>query len=456
MQVDIELITPSPYQPRLIFDINELKEEIESDGLISELVVRKQDKKYELIDGERRLRVLKKLGWKKVPVRVIKMKKDIVRRSVYKVNKVRQNYTVEEESRYFKKLTDEGMTPWEISKELGVDFHWVLAHLNIFKFPEEVQKALWTGQVSVSHMVTLENVIARDIAEAQPIINEIINRKLTLKETKKIVNKQKQKVEEMRINAVKEFLPEVAPKIAKLKTAEDFEKAAKVLKKTAKKKREKTLTEEEKANIEEQKRQKQEELLKRKKEKEQLEKTRILKEAKKLAKQLKEKERARIEKKQEKTMNVRIKEEAKILAQQMIEKERAHIEKELKKNMSLQIKKEAKVLAQQMNEKERVRIEEEVKKEIETKSLAKLKRDLKKLTKRIETLKKEKTTLLQKKSFFLEALNFSCPHCKNSCVVYQEGKQYFVKRSAEVEVVPEKDVIQPPSSPTVSSFKKQN
>ena len=83
-------------------------------------MVRKQDRVYELIDGERRLRALKELGWKTAPVRVVKLNDKIVRRSVYKVNKVRENYTVEEEARYFKKLTDEGMTPWEISKELGV------------------------------------------------------------------------------------------------------------------------------------------------------------------------------------------------------------------------------------------------------------------------------------------------------------------------------------------------
>jgi ParB family chromosome partitioning protein len=206
MKVDIDLIKPSPYQPRLFFDVSELKEEIERDGLLSDLVVRKQDKAYELIDGERRLRALKKLGWKTAPIRVVKLDDRIVRRSVYKVNKVRENYTVEEEARYFKKLTDEGMTPWEISKEIGVDFHWVLAHLNVFKFPENTQKALWTGQISISHLVALESVIGRSIEEALSIINEIINRKLTLKETKKIIHKQKEKVEEMRIEAAKKVL----------------------------------------------------------------------------------------------------------------------------------------------------------------------------------------------------------------------------------------------------------
>ena len=423
MKVDIDLIKPSPYQPRLFFDVSELKEEIERDGLLSDLVVRKQGKAYELIDGERRLRALKKLRWKTAPIRVVKLNDRIVRRSVYKVNKIRENYTVEEEARYFKKLTDEGMTPWEISKEIGVDFHWVLAHLNVFKFPENTQKALWTGQISISHLVALESVIGRSIEEALSIINEIINRKLTLKETKKIIHKQKEKVEEMRIEAAKKVLTKVDPKVAKLKNAEDFDKAAKVLKKIAKKKREKALTPEKKATIEAEKKRKQEEMKRKHKEKKKLE-------------------------------NLRIKKEAKKLAQQFIEKERRRIEEEVKKKMGLRIKEEAKKLAQRFKEKERRRIEEEVKKEMEKTSIAELRKNLRSLTQKIKKLQKEKASFLENKAFLLEALNFNCPHCEHSCVVYREGDRYLVKRSTKVSIVPEKPKA--PSMPSTLPPRKTN
>jgi len=425
MKVDINLIKPSPYQPRLVFDVDGLKQEIKRDGLLSDLVVRKQGKVYELIDGERRLRALKKLRWKTAPVRVVTLNDKIVRRSVYKVNKIRENYTVEEESRYFKKLTDEGMTPWEVSKELSVDFHWILAHLNIFKFPKDTQKALWTGQISISHIVALESVIGRSIEEALAIINEIINRKLTLKETKKIVQKQKEKVEKMRIKAAKKVLPKIAPKVAKLKTAEDFEKAAKVLKKTAKKKREKALTPDEKASIEAEKKLKQEEMKRRNKEKKRLE-------------------------------NLRIREEAKKMAQRLIEKERRRIEEEVKKEMKLRIREEAKKMAQRIKEKERRRIEEEVKKEMEKTSIAQLRKNLVNLTQKIKKLQKEKASFLENKTFLLEALNFNCPHCKNALVVYQEGNRYLVKRSTKVSIVPEKPAQLPPSMPATSSPKRTN
>lgn len=389
MKVDINVIKPSPYQPRLVFEIDELRQEIERDGLLSDLVVRKQGEGYELIDGERRLRALNALGWKTVPIRVVTLDDKIVRRSVYKVNKIRQDYSVEEEARYFKKLTDEGMTPWQISKELSVDFHWILAHLNVFKFPKYIQSALWTGKISISHLVALENVIGRSVKEAKTIIQEIISRKLTLKETKGIIRKQQEKVEKIRIEAAKEVLPKIAPKVSQLKTAKDFERAAKALKKVAKRKHEEALSPKKKAALAATKKRKAEELKRKKKEKQRLDELRIAEEAQKLAAQFKEKERRRIE--------------------------------------------------------------QRVKKEMEKTSIAELRKSLTNLKHKITELQKEKASLLDKRDFLLEALNFNCPHCKSACVIYREKDRYLVKRSATVSITPERP--ETPSLPATMSPK---
>lgn len=249
MEVDINSIRPSPYQPRLIFDLEDLKQEIKKDGLLNNLVVRNRGEFYELIDGERRWRVLKELGWETIPVRVVDANDKMARLSVYKLNKIRENYTVEEEATYFKKLRDGSMTPLEISKQLNVDSRWVLAHLNVFKFPEDTQKAVWTKQLSMSHIVALESMIARNIKEAVLTVNEVLNRKLTVTETRKIADKRarelKERVKEMRIREAEKMLPAIAPKAPKLETPEDFEKAAEVLKEKAEEMREGTLKPEE-------------------------------------------------------------------------------------------------------------------------------------------------------------------------------------------------------------------
>lgn len=237
MKIDIDLVRPSPYQPRLIFEKVDLKKEIVKDGLLNDLVVRRQGSFYELIDGERRWRAVKELGWKDVPVRVVEADDTKARLLVYKLNKIRENYTVEEEARYFKKLADKGMTPLEISKQLNVDFHWVLGNLNLFKFPEDIQKAVWTKQISMSHIVALEDVIGRNIKEALLNVNQILERKLTVSEMRRITEKREQelrtRVVEARIKAAEKVLPAIAPRFPKLETPEDYEKASEVFKEKA-------------------------------------------------------------------------------------------------------------------------------------------------------------------------------------------------------------------------------
>jgi hypothetical protein len=109
-----------------------------------------------------------------------------------------------------------------------------LAHLNVFKFPEEIRKAVWAKQISLSHMVALESVIERNIKEAVLTAKEILERKLTASETRKITKKREDeleaRVDEMRIKAVERVLPAIAPKVPKLETPEELEKAAEALK----------------------------------------------------------------------------------------------------------------------------------------------------------------------------------------------------------------------------------
>ncbi|UCD26026.1 MAG: ParB/RepB/Spo0J family partition protein [Candidatus Bathyarchaeota archaeon] len=249
MEVNIDSIQPSPFQPRLVFDQDDLRGEIEKDGLLNALVVRKRGKLYELIDGERRLRVLKNLGWKRVPVRVVRVDDAKARLNVYKLNKIRENYTIEEEARYFKKLAEKDMTPMEISKQLNVDFRWVLAHLNAFQFPKTIQKAVWNKHISISHLMALEKVINRNIKEAKLFLNQILERRLTVAETRRIAKKRawelRAQVDNMRIKAAEKILPAIAPKLPKLETPEEYEEAAKALKQKAREMRKGTTTSQE-------------------------------------------------------------------------------------------------------------------------------------------------------------------------------------------------------------------
>src|SRR3977135_2903677 len=70
-QVDIDLIEPSPYQPRTRFRaeaLDELERSIPASGIIQPLVVRPIGSRFQLIAGERRWRAAQRGGLSKVPV----------------------------------------------------------------------------------------------------------------------------------------------------------------------------------------------------------------------------------------------------------------------------------------------------------------------------------------------------------------------------------------------------
>src|SRR5204862_4968988 len=70
-QVDIDLIDPSPYQPRTRFReeaLDELARSIQASGIIQPLVVRPIGSRYQLIAGERRWRAAQRASLTKVPV----------------------------------------------------------------------------------------------------------------------------------------------------------------------------------------------------------------------------------------------------------------------------------------------------------------------------------------------------------------------------------------------------
>ncbi|MGH9679506.1 MAG: ParB/RepB/Spo0J family partition protein, partial [Candidatus Acidiferrales bacterium] len=71
LQIDIDLIDPSPYQPRTRFAeaaLEELAQSIASSGIIQPLVARKMGSRYQLIAGERRWRAAQRAQLLRVPV----------------------------------------------------------------------------------------------------------------------------------------------------------------------------------------------------------------------------------------------------------------------------------------------------------------------------------------------------------------------------------------------------
>src|SRR4026207_1635707 len=74
VSLPVEQIQTNPYQPRKIFDedeIGHLSDSIKTHGVLQPLVVRTVGNQYQLIAGERRRRAAQIAGLREVPVTVV-------------------------------------------------------------------------------------------------------------------------------------------------------------------------------------------------------------------------------------------------------------------------------------------------------------------------------------------------------------------------------------------------
>lgn len=149
-----EIVT-NPYQPRREFDeklIEELAQSISENGIIQPITVRKTSKGYELIAGERRLRAVRKLGLKQVPI-VIRKASDREALELALIENIqRENLNcVDEALAYFQLQQEFSLSQEEISRRVGKERATVANYLRLLKLPEQVIQDLKDQALSFGH-----------------------------------------------------------------------------------------------------------------------------------------------------------------------------------------------------------------------------------------------------------------------------------------------------------------
>lgn len=244
LDVPVDEIKPSPYQPRLAFDLEDIKGSIMRDGILVTLTVRKKDGFYEMVDGERRWRVARDLGYETVPCDVIDIDDDTARRMVWKVNTLRKDYEPKEKAHFFKKMQDPpyGMSVKGIAREYDTGMRTVNAYLNVFKLPDEYQQMVWDKVIPIRNIRELQplfNGVARATPDDNPEIFEILDRSARerhfgAEQIREAIKPSLAKLRAERVEKAKEALAEVEPEVEIPKTPEELEEAAKALRARAK------------------------------------------------------------------------------------------------------------------------------------------------------------------------------------------------------------------------------
>jgi len=191
LDVDIDLLRPNRFQPRTVMDdarLEELSRSIKAQGVIQPIVVRKADKGYEIIAGERRWRASQIAGLLKVPVVVRDIPEERLLAVALIENIQREDLNPIEEATAYRRLTDEyNMTQDQISDAVGKDRSTVSNVMRLLKLPREVRENVGAGSLSMGHARALLSL--PDEATQLQVSREVVSRNLSVRETEGMVKK---------------------------------------------------------------------------------------------------------------------------------------------------------------------------------------------------------------------------------------------------------------------------
>tara|TARA_B100001093_G_scaffold493178_1_gene535071 strand:- start:1098 stop:1937 length:840 start_codon:yes stop_codon:yes gene_type:complete len=194
-QLSISDLIPNKYQPRKIFDednLIDLTNSIKERGILQPIIVRKSsndNSKFEIIAGERRWLAAQRAGLHNVPV-VITEANDLKSLEFAIVENIqRHDLNPLEEAQGYKKLIDEfSYDQDKVSKFIGKSRSYITNSLRILSLPIDVIKLIETQKLTAGHakiLVGLEN--------ATFVANKIIEKKLSVRQAENFVKIYKTK-----------------------------------------------------------------------------------------------------------------------------------------------------------------------------------------------------------------------------------------------------------------------
>jgi ParB family chromosome partitioning protein len=155
LQVDIDLIDPSPYQPRTRFaeaGLEELAQSIRASGIIQPLVVRKIGSRYQLIAGERRWRASQRAQLLRVPVVTREVGDEQALELTLVENIQREDLNPIEQARAFDRLMETfHLTQDEVASRTGKDRATVANAVRLLALEEPLLQWIEDGKITAGH-----------------------------------------------------------------------------------------------------------------------------------------------------------------------------------------------------------------------------------------------------------------------------------------------------------------
>lgn len=187
--VDVDRITPSPFQPRRAFDeakIEELATSIRNQGIVQPLVVRPKGDQFELIAGERRWRGAMRAGLKQVPVVVREASDHEALQLALVENLQREDLNPIEEASGYRRLQEEfRWSQDEVAEKIGKSRPAIANALRLLSLPPEVQQEVVAANLAAGQARALLGLHTEALIVSA--CREVIAKGLSTRDTEKLV-----------------------------------------------------------------------------------------------------------------------------------------------------------------------------------------------------------------------------------------------------------------------------
>ncbi len=197
--IEVDRISPNPYQPRKDFNeegLKSLAESIRQYGVLMPLVVSRTDIEkpggglesvYELIAGERRLRASKLAGLRQIPVVIRQGESNLTKLELAIIeNLQREDLNAIDRAKALQKLIEEfGISHAECAAKIGKSREYVSNSLRLLSLPEHMQSAIVGKEMSEGHARPLLALNDRP-EERETLFKEILLKKLPVRAAERI------------------------------------------------------------------------------------------------------------------------------------------------------------------------------------------------------------------------------------------------------------------------------
>ena len=203
--LNLKQLKAGKYQPRTRMEQEKLKELADSivrEGIMQPLLVRPitgEEDKYEIIAGERRFRAAKIAGLSEVPVLIRDVSDEQAAIMALIENMQREDLNPLEEAKGIKRLIDEfDFTHEQAAESIGRSRSYTSNLLRLINLAEPVQDMLLDGQLDMGHARAL---LALNSAEQILLATQVVAKKLSVRETERLVKSFLNKEEEIKKGA---------------------------------------------------------------------------------------------------------------------------------------------------------------------------------------------------------------------------------------------------------------